>query len=101
MKGMKERLLGLLFVGALLVVALNFISDKLHEKFFADSSWLQSHWYVPYLVVPGAALLALAFSFGFFRPKGSRRADAAALAVIALLIYLTVGAAYSCWKWCF
>jgi hypothetical protein len=98
---MKERLLGFLFVGALLVVALNFTADKIHQKFFADSLWLQNHWYIPYLIVPVAALLTLALSFGFFRPKGPRWADAAALGVMALLVYLTVGAAYSCWKWCF
>jgi hypothetical protein len=98
---MKERLLGFLFVGALLVVTLNFIFDKVHQKFFADSLWLQSHWYVPYLIVPVVVLLALAVSFGFFRPNGPRWADAAALAIIALLIYLTVGAAYSCWQYCF
>lgn len=98
---MKERLLGFLFVGALTVAVWDFIADKLHQKLFADSVWLQSHWYVPYLIVPGAALLALAFSFGFFRPKGSRLADAAALIVTALLLYLTVGAAYSCWEYCF
>lgn len=98
---MKERLLGFLFVGALLVVALDFIFDKIHQKLFAGSAWLQTHWYIPYLIVPVAALLALAFSFGFFRPKGPRWADAAALLITALLVYLTVGAAYSCWKWCF
>jgi len=98
---MKERLLGFLFVGILLVVSLDFVFDKLHQKFFADSAWLQSHWYVPYLIVPGAALLALAFSFGFFRPKGPRWADAAALVITAFLLYLTVGAAYSCWQYCF
>jgi hypothetical protein len=98
---MKERLLGFLFVGALLVAALDFIADKLHQKLFSESLWLQTHWYVPYLIVPVVALLALAFSFGFFRPKGPRWADAAALLITAFLVYITVGAAYSCWKWCF
>jgi len=98
---MKERLLGFLFVGILLVVSLDFVFDKLHQKLFADSQWLQTHWYIPYLVVPGVALLALAFSFGFFRPKGPRWADAAALVITAFLLYLTVGAAYSCWQYCF
>jgi hypothetical protein len=98
---MKERLLGFLFVGALLVVALDFTADKLHQKFLADSLWLRDHWYVPYLVVPVAALLALAFSFGFFRPKGPRWADGAALLITVFLVYITIGAAYSCWKWCF
>ena len=98
---MKERLLGFLFVGALLVAVWDFIADKVHQKFLADSAWLQSHWYVPYVIVPLAALLALAISLGFFRPKGPRWADAGALMIMALLIYITVGAAYSCWKWCF
>lgn len=98
---MKERLLGFLFVGALMVAMWDFIADKLHQKLFADSIWLQTHWYVPYLIVPGAALLALAFSFGFFRPKSPRWADAAALAITGFLLYLTVGAAYSCWQYCF
>ena len=97
---MKERLLGFLFVGALLVVALDFTADKLHQK-FSGSLWLRDHWYVPYLVIPVVALLALAFSFGFFRPKGPRWADAMALLITAFLVYITIGAAYSCWKWCF
>jgi hypothetical protein len=98
---MKERLLGFLFVGALMVVALNFTADKLHAKLFPETLWFQSHWYIPYLIVPLAALLALAFSFGFFRPKGARWADALAILIMALLLYLTVGAAYSCWQYCF
>jgi hypothetical protein len=98
---MKERLLGFLFVGALLVAALDFIADKLHQKLFSESLWLQTHWYVPYLIVPVVALLALAFSFGFFRLKGPRWADGLALLITAFLVYITVGAAYSCWKWCF
>jgi hypothetical protein len=97
----KERLLGFVFVGALLVVALDFTADKLHAKAFPDSLWFQSHWYIPYIAVPLAALLALAVSFGFFRPKGPRWADAAAVLIMALLLYLTVGAAHSCWQYCF
>jgi len=98
---MKERLLGFLFVGVLLVAIWDFIADKLHQKLFSESVWLQTHWYVPYLIVPGATLLALAFSLGFFRPKGPRWADAVALIIMGLLLYMTVGAAYSCWKYCF
>ncbi len=98
---MKERLIGFLFVGALAVAIWDFIADKLHQKLFADSLWLQGHWYIPYLILPLVALFALAISFGFFRPRGPRWADAAALAIMALLIYITVGSAYSCWKWCF
>lgn len=98
---MKERLLGFLFVAALTVVALDFIADKLHAKLFPNSLWFQDHWYVPYVAVPLGALLALAFSFGFFRPNGPRWADAVALLITVLLLYLTVGAAHSCWQYCF
>ena len=98
---MKERLLGFVFVGALLVVALSFAADKLHIWLFADSLWFQAHWYIPYLMVPAACLLALAFSFGFFRPAGPRWADGCALLAVVLLIYLTQDASHACWHYCF
>jgi hypothetical protein len=98
---MKERLLAFIFVGALLAVAVNLAADRIHVWLFADSLWFQAHWYIPYLIVPAAALLVLALSFGFFRPSGPRWADAAALLVIALLLYLTLGAGYACWHYCF
>jgi hypothetical protein len=97
----KERLLGFTFVGALLAVAVNVLADKIHVWLFSDSLWFQAHWYIPYLIVPAACLLALAWSFGFFRPGTPRWADAAALLATALLIYLTVGANYACWHYCF
>ena len=98
---MKERLLGFLFCGTLLAVAVALATDKIHVWLFADSLWFQTHWYIPFLIVPALCLLALAWSFGFFRPAGPRWADAAALAGIALLVYLTLGAPYSCWQYCF
>jgi len=98
---MKERLLGFLFCGVLVAVAVNLAVDKIHAWLFADSLWFQAHWYIPFLALPAACLLALAWSFGFFRPSGPRWADAAALASIALLIYCTLGAPYTCWKYCF
>jgi len=98
---MIERLLGFTFCGALLAVLVNLAADKIHAWVFADSLWFQSHWYIPFLIVPAASLLGLAWSFGFFRAKTPRWADAAALLVTALLIYLTLGGAYSCWHYCF
>ena len=98
---MKERLLGFLFCATLLAVAVAIATDKIHVWLFADSLWYQAHWYIPFVIVPAACLLALAWSFGFFRPSGPRWADAAALAGIALLIYCTLGAPYACWKYCF
>ena len=97
---MRERLLAFLFVGALLAVAVNLAADRIHVWLFADSLWFQDHWYVPFLVVPGLCLLALAVSLGFFRPGSSRGADALALLAAALLLYLTVGAEHACWKYC-
>jgi len=96
-----DRLLGFLFVGTLLAVAVNLAADRIHAWLFPESLWYQAHWYVPDLVVPGACLLALAWSLGFFRPGTPRWADAWALLAIALLLYLTVGAEHACWKYCF
>ena len=98
---MKERLLGFLFCGILLAYAVNIATDKIHAWYFADSLWFQAHWYIPFLILPAASLLGLAWSFGLFRPEGPRWADAAAIATTALLIYLTLGAGYSCWHYCF
>jgi hypothetical protein len=98
---MKERLMGFLFVGALVAVTVNLAADKIHVWLFADSLWFQTHWYLPDLVIPGACLLALAFSLGFFRRTTPRWADALALSATALLLCLTVGAEHACWKYCF
>ncbi len=98
---MKERLLGFVFCGILLAYAVNIAVDKIHASLFADSLWFQAHWVVPFVILPAASLLGLAWSFGFFRPKGPRWADAAAIALTALLVYLTLGAGYSCWHYCF
>jgi len=97
---MKERLIGFLFVGALVAVGVNVAADKVHAWLFADSLWYQAHWYIPYLILPGACLLALAWSLGFFRRHTPRRADALALLGMALLLYLTVGAEHACWNYC-
>jgi hypothetical protein len=97
----KERLLGFTFVGALLAIAVNLAADRIHVWLFADSLWFQAHWYIPYLIVPAVCLLALAWSLGLFRKDGPRWADALALLVTALLLYLTVGANYACWHYCF
>jgi hypothetical protein len=97
----KERLLGFVFVGLLVAVAVNLAADRIHVWLFGDSLWFQAHWYIPYLILPAACLLALAFSLGFFRSRTPRWADALVLLATALLLYLTVGANYACWKYCF
>ena len=98
---MKERLLGFTFGGVFLAFIVNLAADKVHAWLFPESIWFQTHWYIPFAIVPAASLLALAWSLGFFRIKGPRWADAAALLVTALLVYLTLGAGYSCWHYCF
>jgi hypothetical protein len=98
---MKERLLGFIFCGVFVAYAVTIAVDKIHAWLFVDSLWFQTHWAIPFLIVPAASLLTLAWGFGFFRPKGPRWADAAALLVAALLVYLTLGAPYACWHYCF
>ena len=98
---MIDRLLGFVFTGALAAVAVNLAADKIHVWLFSDSLWFQAHWYIPYLIVPALCLLALAWSLGLLRKNSARWADALALLTIALLLYLTVGAGYACWHYCF
>jgi len=98
---MKERLLVFIFCGVFLAFAVNLAADKVHSWLFSDSLAFQNLWYIPFLIVPVVSLLVLAWVMGFFRPKGPRWADAAALLITALLVYLTLGAGYSCWHYCF
>ena len=98
---MTERLLGFTFFGVLVAYAVNLAADQIHARLFAESLWFQTHWYIPFVIAPVAALLVLAFAFGLFRASGPRWADGVALMVIALLVYCTLGAGYSCWHYCF
>jgi hypothetical protein len=98
---MKERLLGFLFCGVFVAYAINLAVDKIHIMFFSASLTFQALWYIPFLIVPAASLLLLAWVMGFFRPKGPRWADICVLLATALLVYLTLGAGYSCYQYCF
>lgn len=98
---MKERLLGFVFCGVFVAFAVNLAVDKIHAWFFSQSLAFQRLWYVPFLIVPVSSLLGLAWVMGFFRPKRPRWADAVVLLVTAMLVYLTLGAGYSCWHYCF
>jgi hypothetical protein len=97
---MKERLLGFLFCAILLGFAVNWLLDKIHAH-FSTSLWFQAHWVIYYGAIPAALLLALALSFGFFRRGMSLLGNILALLTVAAIIYLMLGAGYSCWKWCF
>jgi hypothetical protein len=97
---MKERLLGFIFCAILVAFAVNVALDGIHHHYSA-SLWFQDHWVLYDIAIPAAVLLALAWWMGFFRPRGARWGDAAALLTIALLVYAMLGAGYSCWKYCF
>ena len=97
---MKERLLGFVFCAILLGFTVNWLLDKIHAH-FSTSLWLQTHWMIYYGAIPAALLLGLAVSFGFFRRGMSLTGNILALLTIAGIIYLMLGAGYSCWKWCF
>jgi hypothetical protein len=90
---MKERLLGFIFCGVFVAFAVNLAADKIHGWLFSESLTFQALWYIPFLIVPVVSLLVLAWGMGFFRPKGPRGADIAALLITALLVYLTLGEA--------
>ena len=98
---MKERLLGFIFLGVFVAYAVNLAADQIHSRLFSTSLAFQTYWVVPFVAVPAATLLGLAWMLGFFRTKGPRWADIAALLITALLVYLTLGAGYSCWHYCF
>jgi hypothetical protein len=98
---MKERLLGYLFFAIFLAFAYNFTLDRVHQHFLAGSLTIQTYWYIPYLIVPAVLLLALAWGMGFYRKNSERLGDLLATASAALIIYLMLGAGYSCWHYCF
>lgn len=98
---MKERLLGFLFCAILLAFVLNLALDKIHARFFAGSLAFQQYWVIPFVAVPAALLLGLGWWMGFYRRGSEWLGDALALAATALIIYLTLGAGYSCWRYCF
>ena len=51
--------------------------------------------------MPALLLLGLAVLMGFFRRGTALWGNLAALLTIVLVVYLMLGAAWSCWKWCF
>ncbi len=98
---MKEHLLYFLFFGILLAVGYNAAVDAVHAHFFSTSLAFERDWQVLFVAVPALLLLALGWGLGFFRRHSARWADALVLATIAILVYSTLGAGYSCWHYCF
>lgn len=97
---MKERLLGFVFCAIFVAFAYNVLIDKIHAR-FSDVLWFQRQWIIPYVLVPLALLIALAWLMGFFRNKDTRWADLLALLSSGAIIYLMLGAGFSCWHYCF
>ena len=98
---MKERYLGFLFCAIFLGYAVNWGVDWVHGRYLSESLWFQSHWMLPFIALPAALMLALAFAMGFFRKGRARAWDLLAVATVAALIYLMLGAGYACWHYCF
>lgn len=96
---MKERLLGFIFCAILAGFAINLALDAVHHA-FSTHVWFQTHWVIFYVAIPALLLLGLAFWMGFFRPNQPIWGHISALLAIAAVIYLMLGAGYSCWKWC-
>jgi hypothetical protein len=96
---MKERLLGFLFLGILLILAYHQGVELAYRDFFPTSRLYQVYWYVPLLAVPALLLAGLGWWMGFFRQADW--ADITALVILAGITVLTLEAPYSCWMGCF
>jgi hypothetical protein len=98
---MNARLLSFLFLGILVLLAYHLSVGLIYERFFAASRFFQVYWYIPLVVVPASFLGLLAWSLGFYRRGGGRRADFFATLILAGLVALTIPASYSCGLGCF
>ena len=98
---MKHNLLAFAFFAILLAMAYHFAFAEIYDHFLSASRAVQSAWFVPFLVIPALLLVALAWAMGFGRPSGPRWADAAALAIIVVVVFLNLDASYSCGTGCF
>lgn len=97
---MKERLLGFVFCAIFVAFAYNMAIDRIHAR-FSDLMWFQTQWVIPYILVPLGLLIVLAWLMGFFRKKSERLGDMLALLSAGFIIYLMLGAGFSCWRYCF
>ena len=98
---MTEKLLSFLFLGILLALGYHLSANLIYEHFFSASRAFQIYWYVPLVMVPALLLAALARGLGFYRRGGRRGADVLATLILAVLVFLTIPASYSCGLGCF
>ena len=78
-------------------MAYHALADRAMHRWFSMSTAIQTYWYVPHMLLPALLLAALARWMGFFRRGSGRLADAAAAALLAAVVILTLDAPYSCW----
>ena len=90
---MTEKLISFLALGILLALGCHLIYGRVF------SVPTETYWYVPQILVPAAALLALAWGLGFYRRIGW--ADMAVTLILIAIVGLTVPASYSCGLGCF
>ena len=98
---MKHNLLAFAFFAILLGMAYHFTFGKIYDHFFSMERVIQNNWVIPFLVVPAALQLGLAWWMGFGRPSGPRWADGVALLIIGVVVFLNLDASYSCGTGCF
>ena len=97
-----EKLILFAFVGILGAMAFHLGLGLVLARYFSTAPLFLNFWYVPYLVLPALLLLGYAWWLGFFRPRGSRWADAGILLMTGLIVLGTIGAPYNCWhQFCF
>jgi len=93
---MTAKLISFMFLGILLAMAYQLGVGMVYARFFAASIFFQTFWFVPFALIPGLLLLALAWGVGFFRRGGKRVQDVLAALVLAAIVILTIPASYSC-----
>ena len=98
---MKHNLVVFAFFAILLAMTYHFAFGEIYDHFFSMERGLQNYWVIPFLMIPAALQLGLAWAMGFFRPSGPRWADGVALIIIGVVVFLNLDAAYSCGTGCF
>src|ERR1700749_3959775 len=95
-ESMTEKLVAFLFAGTLGALFYHLIAAQvLHQMFRSGAAF--DWWIVPLAIIPGALLLALAWTLGFLRRGSTFWGNLGALACTAAIVFFTVGAPYNCW----
>ena len=99
---MWEKLVAFMFTGILGTMFYHLITAGVLHRMLARSDSPFTWWYVPLIVIPALLLAVLAWFIGFGRRGSTMWGNLGACAIIALIIFCTVGAPYNCWnQFCF